>query len=533
MSAREGRRQSPSSRPPLLTDDGMAQDRHQAVVTPIASRVVPKPVPRTQTEDPREFQTGQIRRRFNPKETRPIQGGTLFKFKLQPSDPDFPFDLSALECSLSVPDAYPEAKPSLAVGNRDIPRGFAFNIESGFDGLIQEKPDATLLELLKALDRNLELFLSAPKADTIKLVPNKDTRHLSAQPQRSIAPARGTELVVHDRKALVKGDNPVSIPTKPAEVFTDQQKEEASKRREIEVRQLEARMGRLPLYKKSGDGIAYTLPIEPRKRSELPPPLQAVKTVQLFVPLLYPLQPCRVRLDGTDSKESTAVGKGFELKAIEQKDITLMSHINYLAQNMHTLSKTPFQETPPPMSIVPEQPQSRQEDIVKLRDKGKSVDVHQDAERSHIQYVSRPPEWAITNRHDDSGSDSEYDSYDSGDEFSEDEDGEGIEHSQGEKTPQPPTQNPERGTAISFPFIELYGIELLEVATLNISVKCERCKEVTDVKGLKNGAVKSESCKKCATPLSIGFRGELVHAHAIRAGFLDLEGCTIADMLPR
>ncbi|RDL37111.1 Uncharacterized protein BP5553_04544 [Venustampulla echinocandica] len=531
MSAREGLRQSSGSGP-LSSNDGMAQDRQQAVATPIASRVVPKPVPRAQTEDPREFQIGQIRRRFNPKETRQSHGATLLKFNLSPSDPDFPFDLSALECSLSVPAAYPEAKPSLLVGNRDIPRGFAFNIESGFDGLVQEKPDGTLLELLKALDRNLELFLSAPKADTIKLVPNKDTRHLSAQSPRSIAPARGTGPAADARKTLIKDDKPIPISTKPVEVFTAQQKEEASKRRENEVRQLEARMGRLPLYKKSGDGIAYTLPIEPRRRTELPPTLQAMKTVQLFVPLLYPLQPCRVRLDGTGSKESTAVEKGFELKASQQKDTTLMGHVNFLAQNMHTLSKTTFlPETQPLVPIMAQQPQSQEENIPISAEKGKSVEAQQDAERSHIQYIIRPPEWTIINHDDHSGSDFGYDSYDSGDESSENEGGVVVEHEPGEASQQP-VQNSERGTAISFPFVELYGIELLEVAILNISVKCERCKEVMDVKGLKNGAVKSESCKKCATPLSVGFRRDFVHAHAVRAGFLDLDGCIIVDMLP-
>jgi len=34
-------------------------------------------------------------------------------------------------------------------------------------------------------------------------------------------------------------------------------------------------------------------------------------------------------------------------------------------------------------------------------------------------------------------------------------------------------------------------------------------------------------------PLSVGFRRELMHANSIGAGYLDLEGCTVIDMLPR
>lgn len=122
-------------------------------------------------------------------------------------------------------------------------------------------------------------------------------------------------------------------------------------------------------------------------------------------------------------------------------------------------------------------------------------------------------------------------SYDT-EEESSDEAG-GVEVEKGDGKEAVPASNPEKGTALSFPFIELYGIELLEVAILNISVKCERCKEVTEVKGLKDGVTKSESCRKCAVTLTIRYRRDLIHANAVRAGFLDLEGCFIGDMLPR
>jgi hypothetical protein len=513
-----------------LTDNGTAQDRRQAVTQPVASRVVPKPVPQAQTQDPREFQLGQIRRRFSPKETKQSDGSTLLKFSLTPSDPDFPFEMTALDCSLSVPLAYPRAQPSLKVGNKDIPRGFALNIEVGFDGLVQEKPDATLLELAKSLDRNLEALLSAPKADTVKLVPNKDTRHISALPARSVQPAEVAPQGQDTSQVPQSEIKSASTFVKPVESFTAQQKAEAAKRRETETRQLEARMGRLPLYKKSGDGIAYTLPIEPRKRAELPVALQAVKSVKLFVPLLYPLQSCRIQLEGVDlSEQKAVVEKGFEKKAAQAKDnTTLMGHINFLAQNIQILAKTVLE--PEKKSVAaPVQPR---EPAASTADKGKGVEGHRDAERSHIQYITRPPEWTIIDAADVSGSDSEDDySYDSGDEFTENEEG-GVEVKPAAEQ-QAPAQNQEKGTAISFPFIELYGIELLEVVILNMSIKCERCKEVMDMKELRKGVMKHESCKKCATLLGVGFRRDLIHAHAVRAGFLDLEGCVPVDMLPR
>jgi hypothetical protein len=508
----------------LADEDGMVQDRRQAVTKPVpASRVVAKPVPVAQTQSPRQFQLGQIRRRFSPSEQTlqgPDDGTTLLKFYLTPSDPDFPFEMSSLKCQLHVPASYPESKPWLKVGNNDIPRGFSLNVESGFDGLVKEHPDSTLLELLKALDRNLEAFLSAPKADTVKLVLNKDTRHMSALPSRSLEPA--ASAVESSTSELKAEAAPIA---KLASIFTSGQKAQASQRRQVETRQLEARLGRLPLFKKFGDGIAYTVPVEPRRPADLSAALQTVRSVKLFVPLLYPLEPCRISLDGVNPIESKPVEMGFAQKAKEPAEVTLMGHLNYLAQNMHRLAQT---------VLIPEGGSERLEPPkvaeVALTGKDKEVEGQQDAERSHIQYITRPPEWTIVDPDDAFVSDSDVYSYDT-DETSEEEGG--VEVTREEPAAQPDQPGPERGTAISFPLIELYGIEVLELVTLNLTVKCERCKEVTEITGLRNDVAKLESCKKCASALRITYRRDLVHANAVRAGFLDLEGCIAADMLPR
>ncbi|KAG4411987.1 hypothetical protein IFR04_014874 [Cadophora malorum] len=509
----------------LVTEDGLIQDRRQAVTRPVPnSRVVAKPVPQAQTQDPREFQLGQIRRRFSPKETRqPGGGATLLKFSLAPSDPDFPFEMTALECLLSVPVTYPKEGPSLKVENKDIPRGFSLNVEYGFDNMVKEKPGSTLLELLKSLDKNLEAFLSAPKVETIKLLPNKDTRHLSVVPSRSVEPVVRPATVSKDAVASRPIEQEAPRHVEPLITYTAQEKAEALKRRGVETRQLEARMKRLPLYKMSPDGIAYTLPLDPKRRNDLPISLQAVKAVILFVPLLYPLQPCRIKLEGLDVPEAKPVEVGFLQRSTEQKATTLTGHVNYLAQNMHLLAKTKLEVKTAPAPQV-QSPMVEEPEVTKP-----AVEGHQDPDRSHIQYITRPPEWTFIEGDEVSDSD-DFDSYDTGDETTDEEGG--VEVPEDGETSKQPAQNPERGTAISFPFLDLFGIELLEVVTLNISVKCERCKDTTEVKGLKDGVTKTPSCRKCTTTFSITFRRDLLHAHAVRAGFLDLEGCIIGDMLP-
>jgi len=68
-------------------------------------------------------------------------------------------------------------------------------------------------------------------------------------------------------------------------MYTPEQRHLALRRREAETGQLEARLGRTPLFFKSSDGIAYNLPITPRKHQDLPVPLQVIKSVKLLVPL--------------------------------------------------------------------------------------------------------------------------------------------------------------------------------------------------------------------------------------------------------
>ncbi|KFX97761.1 hypothetical protein V490_02638, partial [Pseudogymnoascus sp. VKM F-3557] len=512
---------NPQSNTPLTTS------RVQAVTKPVpSSRVVPKPIPQAQAQDPREFQLGQIRRRYKPRERKSEDGTTILEFDLKPSDPDFPFEMTALACLLVVPQGYPEESPSLRVRNSDIPRGYTINVERGFDGLVEARTKSmTLLALMGALDKNLEAFLSEKKADTIKLVANADKRHLENLPVRAVNP----EVLSSTSKGkATQAPKSVAAPRptpRPAPVYySKQQKEDAQAKRASETRQLESRLGRLPLYKRSGDGIAYTLPIEPRKRGELPVALRSIKTIVLFVPILYPLQNCRITLEGVKPEDAKATEAGFEERAKKEKESTLMGHVNYMAQNMHVLAKTPLKAEVVEQPVVQE-PEPVEE--VEAEGAPKVAGVA-DEERSHIFHIPRPPEWAVESEGESEESDGSGYSYNSED-FEggfTDEEGEGAQDA------LQPLDTTERGTALSFPFIELYGIELLETTVLNLTIKCERCRDTTDITGLRNGVKKTESCRKCATVLGVTFRRDLIHTNAIRAGFLDLEGCVPVDMLP-
>ena len=476
------------------------------------SRVVSKPVPKSQAEDPRSFQIAQLKRRFSPI-VKAEDGGTVFTYQMVPSDPDFPFEMPrGLECVLHVPNSFPKAgRPSLEVKNQEMGREYQANVETGFERLVDKMSGATLLSLMNALDRQLEGLLGGEKEVEITIIPNRN-------PDKGLDPKPDTTVQSAKRGA------PVPMLTgKPPTTYTPDQFQHAQMRRDTETRQLEARLGRTPLYSKSSDGVAYTLPITPRGHEDLPVPLQTVNSVKLFVPQLYPLQHCRAEVQGVSREAAFLTERAFERRAKERKETSLMGHVNHMAQNMHLLATELMED---PAAIEEESVRD-----LKPMDVGEAaaetkVDPNQD-DRDHIVFVPRPPEWAAEGK-DEESSDSEFsDSYDSGDE-DEDEGGTALE-----TVPEPPSAStPERGMSLSFPLLELYGIELLELVSLCITVKCERCKDQMDINNLRDKSQKSESCKKCAIPLSIGFRRELMHANSVRAGYLDLEGCTVVDMLP-
>ncbi|KAK6854377.1 CHY zinc finger domain-containing protein [Apiospora arundinis] len=490
-----------------------AVDGQQAVSQPRAERVVPKPIPQSQTLDPRKYQIEQLKRRFSPRISNLQNGITNVQFQLKPSDPDFPFELDYLECELQIPASYPDENPALRVRNKDIPRGFSVNIERGWDKLADEKkPGTTLLALTNALDKELEAFLSEKQTDTVKLVSFKDTRHMeySDTPTSNLpepASIQGPSVAPHK-------------PYVPEESFTKDQIAQAKSRRAQETRQLDARMGRLTLFHKSADGVVYTLPLEPKRRNDLPSGLRAVQSVQMIIPLLYPLQKLRILLNDVESHDAELLEEAFATRAAQHNQMSLMSHLNYLAQNMHVLAKAA--KPPAPSKPVIEEPSV---------DKGKEKALpNQNAEddRSHIQHIPRPPEWVIVGESEESDSD-DMESWDSDE--GDSDGGVVIVSAAGEKK-QVDTRPQERGTSISFPSIELHGIELLQVSILSINVKCERCRTINEVTGLHPSAEKTSSCKKCATPFTVTFRQELVHQNATRAGFIDVSGCTVADMLP-
>ena len=481
-------------------------DKPQPVARPLVSSsptVPQRPVSKAESQNPREFQINQLRRRFHPKE-QTDESGISLEFGMPPSDPDFPFDLDKLECILHVPQSYPaQGRPKLKVTNSEIGETFQENVARGLDDIvdtsIRTSGRGTLLGWMNTLDRQLEhLLTTTERGPTLKFVPNIGNTDVPESPvstQKQIPKAQ-THTPRH--VGLASDSVPTAKPT--PRVYTAEEKAQAEKRRATETKQLEARLGRLPLFQKARDEISYTVPIQPTKVERLPPPLRPIKTVKLVVPQLYPLEPSTIKLQGVDGPEAQSVELGFAQWVGENSRLNLMSQINYLTSNMHNFAKTPLEpaRAPTPVKTISSQPDIK-EPQAPVTDPTAETD-----DKPHVIVVPRPPEWTVGENESDNDT---TDMSESEEDLTADDEDDG-----GAPVPTSAAlDTAERGVALSFPFLELYGIELLELVDLYITIKCERCKEPMDVKNIpqakENSSVyspKTETCKKCANSMSVG-----------------------------
>ena len=98
-----------------------------------------------------------------------------------------------------------------------------------------------------------------------------------------------------------------------------------------------------------------------------------------------------------------------------------------------------------------------------------------------------------------------------------------------------PSSTPTAGSILlSFPEITLHNIELLELATISITIRCSRCRESTDFHNVQPHVTKAISCRKCSTSIAVTFTPTPIHTNSQRAGSLTLDpsATTVLDLLP-
>ncbi|KLJ13076.1 hypothetical protein EMPG_09433 [Blastomyces silverae] len=489
------------------------------------ARVVQRPTPHAQRDNPREFELNQIRRRFHPQE-RSDEDGTILTFDMHPSDPDFSDSLKSLACAMHVPLDYPlRGTPSLEIVDKNIGMREKILIQEEFESITKARISDTLLKRMNVLDRSLSKIFNMANPEAVTALPDS-----YAGQGEAITPWLG-EL------------------KQPRERTMREEMEQASQRREKEITQLTSRLGRTPFFSKSSDGVSFTIPLNPLKPHLIPQSLRSVKTVNLVVPLLYPLEPCQVKIPGVNDNSARATEAFFEKHVIENSSASLTSHVNYLSTMLHTLAAQPVKSTELSRGVtsLSLNNKSTAEEITPLsatapplEPQPKETEVPAElTDRPHIQVIPRPPEWMSPRQGDESDSDdSDYSESEESatDDDDDDDEGGGVNIS---STLPPPAG---RDVALSFPSMELLGIELLELKALHLTLKCERCKELLDMKNIKIGddgisipPKRVESCKKCGNYLSVVqiVRGTWIWRDALRLScFLAILSLHAPNVLP-
>ena len=406
------------------------------------------------------------------------------KFTLEPTDPDFHFDIKGLQCVLHVPTNFPrQGHPSLQVLNQDLDSESRALVQQKFDHIVRESTDGTLLRWMNLLDRELEEALTQPP-------PSVAAESLSS-----------AKKVLHDQRLI-----------------TDQEeKEKAGQRRKKEITQLTSRLGRDPLFKAGSDGISYTIPIKPLRPDLLPDSLRHISSLSMIVPESYPLDPCRIKVLGIHDENAKALENAFATHALKNPAMSLVAHINFLSTPMHKMATKPLEEPVPAENVsslpirpgpapAPEPARSPSPaPRAPPTEAGPSKEMLSD--RPHVHVIPRPPEWTTVEGDGAESDISDDDESWSEGSLSDDDDDE----SGGVSLPADSTYQSGRRVLLSFPDFELHGVELLSLASLSLTVKCERCKELCDVKNIKIGddgvsvpATRTQVCSKCSSYLRIG-----------------------------
>lgn len=99
---------------------------------------------------------------------------------------------------------------------------------------------------------------------------------------------------------------------------------------------------------------------------------------------------------------------------------------------------------------------------------------------------------------------------------------------------------PKRGIEIRMPDLKMEHISLLYCRSMNLLVRCNRCKSLIDLPELapddgqdtKVDKRKWKTCDTCQSLLGGHFRTEYIHIQSKTIGYLDLAGCVAYDLLP-
>ncbi|KAJ3009341.1 hypothetical protein HKX48_008026 [Thoreauomyces humboldtii] len=230
--------------------------------------------------------------------------------------------------------------------------------------------------------------------------------------------------------------------------------------------------------------------------------------LEIALPTSYPMIPCTIRVlnESIPASLRRNVEKAWTKKATASK-LLILPMINWLDSQLEALL---IESAEPPAKITFINNERHQ--------RGVSVPERE----LSMGVVPSGPE-------SDSATSSEEDFSEGNDEEEDSDPGEVVNQTSTSLSQQ------HKGIHIRLPNAGLENIALLQCMSLNIVVRCTKCKQSNDVKNLvpsDSPAPRWVTCLQCGMALGIRFRSSPLHSTSLSIGYLDLEQCSAQDLLP-
>lgn len=497
------------------------------------SRVVKKP----QQSNPkrlskREQQIQQLRRAF-PDLTCDDHDLTKFRMKLVPTDPEFAFDIQALDFNLYVPLTYPNKPrrdgtvatsseyPMIIVLNDDIPKGFSANVDIGFKALAEKftQNNKTLLDMINALDRELEGFLKQEKRATIKIVKSNKPKISSPSIQESTSAS--------DSSSIFKIDTPPKVFVPP----------EVRKERQAQIDKLKHALGKSAVWGVSSDDLEDVLRISVSVKDplELPSQMKGQLEFNLHIPKSYGISDsCFIIFPSIiDGFSSSIIEDNFNKFLRAHTSWKLFSVVNYLACRINQLKREDYELPESEVIVEPVSEKIERPIVSKVHD-----EEIQDKARKVLSLLKNPKNQDVNS---DSSIDTQEPTEAEPSDSEEADETSNIDEGENESFLEIKPIEP-RGIALYSPGITLINIGILECNIVNLVVVCDKCSTQNDMFNIISGPYGRDSkpfastCTKCKSILACAFQKTLVKQitdedSSTVLGYLDVSGCTPVQVL--
>ena len=154
---------------------------------------------------------------------------------MAPSDPDFPYELEALELLVSLNPDYPKSLPTFCVLNGNIPQDLKQKISADIeDRAIFYKNQLMLRPMLNWIDSNMERLLSPKPVSSVRIIrfetppSNSDTTSALASEQDTTAAALDAQDSEEMSQSSVTDSSETDIDVDMAELTVDKSSTDSS-----------------------------------------------------------------------------------------------------------------------------------------------------------------------------------------------------------------------------------------------------------------------------------------------------------------